>query len=245
MPSPASSAPSDPFIWRATPSRWWRTVSPCGPCARSSKQPFDVPGKKFLIELGDVLYARLFDLPAERLAAVADALGRSISAGDVQLWFRNGKRQALVAGTQAAGALPRPDGDFLMLVDGNLTASKANLELTKQVDYQVERRADGRLVGHVRVELRNDGAPGPINRSTTPTCCLRSGTSFAGDELRRTAARATAHRGQGRAVAARAPSGEAGDHRLLAAFGPGRDWPTRGWNSTSTTCGRCRSSPTY
>lgn len=127
------------------------------------KRPSDVPRKKFLIELGDVLFARLLDLPADKLPAVADAVGRSISAGDVQLWFRNANRQALLEGTDAAGTLPRTDGDFLMLVDSNMTASKANLELTKQVDYQVERRADGRLVGHVRVELRNGGAPGPIN----------------------------------------------------------------------------------
>jgi len=50
-----------------------------------------------------------------------------------------------------------------MVVDANLTASKANLEVTKQVDYRVERRADGCLVAQVRVETRNDGAESPIN----------------------------------------------------------------------------------
>lgn len=127
------------------------------------KQPPDVPRKKFLIELSEVLFDRLFNLPAEKLPAVADAVRRSISAGDIQLWFEDPQRQDLLAGTEAGGALGRTDDDFLMLVDANLTASKANLDTTKQVDYQVERRADGRLVGHLRVEVRNDGAASQIN----------------------------------------------------------------------------------
>ena len=127
------------------------------------KRPLDVPRKKFLIELSDVLFERLFDLPAEKLPAVADAMRRSIGAGDVQLWFRDADRQQLVAGTQVAGSLPTTRGDFLMVVDANMTASKANLEVTKQVDYKVERRSDGRLVAQVRVEIRNDGVESDIN----------------------------------------------------------------------------------
>lgn len=127
------------------------------------KVPLDVPRKKFLIELSDVLFDRLFNLPAEKLPAVADAVRSSISAGDIQLWFADARRQDLLAGTEAAGSLPRVDGDFLMVVDANMTASKANLEVTKVVDYRVERRADGRLVAHVRAEVRNDGESSGIN----------------------------------------------------------------------------------
>jgi hypothetical protein len=127
------------------------------------KVPLDVPRKKFLIELSDVLFDRLFNLPAEKLPAVADAMRRSLSAGDIQLWFADERRQGLLAGTQAAGGLPRVDGDFLMLVDSNMTGSKANLDLTKIVDYRVEQRADGRLVAQVQAELRNDGEPSGIN----------------------------------------------------------------------------------
>lgn len=127
------------------------------------KRPLDVPRKKFLIELSDVLFQQLFSLPAEKLPAVADAMRRSMGAGDVQLWFREADRQQLVAGTQTAGSLPTAEGDFLMLVDANMTGSKANLEVTKQVDYKVSRRADGRLVAQVRVEIRNDGAQSVIN----------------------------------------------------------------------------------
>ncbi len=127
------------------------------------KRPLDVPRKKFLIELADALFGRLFDLPADKLPAVADAVRRSVGAGDVQLWFRDPARQALLVTGDVAGTLPPPDADFLMIVDANMTASKANLATTKQVDYRVERRPDGRLVGHVRVEVRNEGEASPIN----------------------------------------------------------------------------------
>ena len=127
------------------------------------KVPLDVPRKKFLIELSDVLFDRLFNLPAEKLPAVADAVRRSISAGDIQLWFADAGRQDLLAGTEAAGSLPRAEGDFLMVVDSNMTGSKANLDVTKVIDYRVERRADGRLVAQVQTEVRNDGEASVIN----------------------------------------------------------------------------------
>ena len=129
------------------------------------KIPYDVPRKKFLIELSDVLFARLFDLSADQLPGVANAVQRSLSAGDMQLWFKDPARQSLLAGAEATGDLPDtpPASDFLMVVDANMTASKANLETTKQVDYTVERRADGRLVAHVKVLVRNDGVQSRIN----------------------------------------------------------------------------------
>lgn len=127
------------------------------------KLPRDQPRKKFLIELSTVVFDRLFDLPADKLPAVTDAVRRSIGAGDIQLWFADPTRQRELEGTVVAGQLPRTDGDMLMVVDANLTASKANLEVRKIVDYRVERDSEGRLVGHVRVEIRNDGVRSRIN----------------------------------------------------------------------------------
>lgn len=127
------------------------------------KKPQDVPRKKYLVELSNVLFERLFHLPAEKVPGVADAVRRSIGAGDFQLWFKEPARQEILAGTQVAGALPVVDGDFLMVVDANMTASKANLEITKRMDYTVSSDDDGRLVGRLRIELRNEGEESPIN----------------------------------------------------------------------------------
>jgi hypothetical protein len=127
------------------------------------KIPPDQPKKKFLIELADVLFGRLFSLPANKLPAVSDAVRRSLGTGDIQLWFKAPSRQQLVSGSTVAGSLPRTDWDFLMVVDANMAASKANLNVVKKVDYRVDRRSDGRLIAHLRVEVDNDGVKSSIN----------------------------------------------------------------------------------
>jgi hypothetical protein len=127
------------------------------------KRPQDVPRKKFLVELSTAVFDRLFSLPAAKLPAVTDAVRRSIGAGDIQLWFTDPTRQDLLAGTVVAGQLPRTDRDMLMVVDANLLAGKANLDVHKSVDYRVERDGEGRLVARVRVEIRNEGAKSPLN----------------------------------------------------------------------------------
>jgi hypothetical protein len=127
------------------------------------KRPLDQPRKKFLVELSTAVFDDVFHLPAAKLPAVTDAIRRSIGAGDLQLWFTDPARQQALTGTVVAGQLPRPAGDMLMVVDANMTASKANLALHKSVDYKVARDPQGRLVAHLRVEIRNDGPKSSIN----------------------------------------------------------------------------------
>lgn len=127
------------------------------------KVPLDQPRKKFLVELSTVMFDRLFQLPADRLPAVTGAVRRSIAAGDIQLWFVDPAWQQDIAGTAVTGALPRTDADFLMVVDANMVASKANIDVRKQVLYTVGRGSGGRLLGHVQVTLRDDGSKTLIN----------------------------------------------------------------------------------
>lgn len=121
------------------------------------KRPLDVPRKKFLVELSKEVFNRLFELAPQQLPAVADVLDKSVGAGDVQLWFADPKRQALLAGSAWSGALPEPRGDFLMVVDANLSASKANAELERDIDYEVHRDRDGVMWSELAIELRNEG----------------------------------------------------------------------------------------
>ena len=51
------------------------------------KRPQDTPRKKFLIELSDEVFHRLFSLSADKLPTVAQALGKAASAGDLQVYF--------------------------------------------------------------------------------------------------------------------------------------------------------------
>lgn len=125
------------------------------------KEPRDVPRKKFLIALAPTLFDRLLSLPVDRLPAVRAALDRSTAAGEVQVWFAREPWQRAVAGTVLSGELPRADGDFLMLVDTNMSGSKANLGLVKHVAYRV-RRADGRWRATLDVVVRNEAPEHPL-----------------------------------------------------------------------------------
>jgi hypothetical protein len=120
------------------------------------KRPLDQPRKKFLTALADALFQRLTHAPGDKMPAISNAVDRSVAAGDIQLWFSDPARQQKLAGMVVEGRLPKTDRDFLMLVDSNLTASKANLGLVKEVTYHVRRRDDGYLEARLEAVVRND-----------------------------------------------------------------------------------------
>ena len=127
------------------------------------KRPLDNPRKKFLIDLADEVFHRLFALPADKLPAVAEALGKAGGAGDVQIYFTDPALQAGVAGTVLDGALPSPGRDFLEIVESNLTAGKANAELVRDVTYSVRPGRDGRPAATLDIEYANNGLPSEVN----------------------------------------------------------------------------------
>ncbi|MGH8998548.1 MAG: DUF4012 domain-containing protein, partial [Acidimicrobiia bacterium] len=127
------------------------------------KRPLDTPRKRFLTRLSEEVFSRLFAVPADKVPAVVDALGAAGTAGDLQVYFARPQWQAAVAGTVLDGALPPAGGDYLRLVEANLTASKANMDLVRDIDYQVSPGPDGRLAARLRVEYRNEGPKTPIN----------------------------------------------------------------------------------
>lgn len=127
------------------------------------KRPLDVPRKRFLIELAKVMIARLFELPAEQVPLVARAVDRSVSAGDIQLWFADERRQRQLRGTAVEGRLPAPGHDVLAVVDANLSASKANLGLSKHIRYRVSRDPAGGLLARVTIVVENAAPPSPVN----------------------------------------------------------------------------------
>jgi hypothetical protein len=128
-----------------------------------TKRPRDEPRKRFLTELAATLFDRIFHLPADQVGRVGHAIERSVGAGDVQLWFADPARQHQLDGTVVSGSLPATGRDFLMLVDANMTASKANLGVVKTASYGVRRTGGGRLQGHLEITVRDDGDANGIN----------------------------------------------------------------------------------
>lgn len=127
------------------------------------KRPLDTPRKKFLIELSDEVFHRLFALSTDKLPAVAEAMGKAGSAGDLQVYFSDPALQAGVAGTVFDGALPVATGDFLALVDSNMTGSKANAQLVRTVTYTVRRGPDGLPSASLDIEYANNGPASELN----------------------------------------------------------------------------------
>lgn len=127
------------------------------------KRPLDQPRKKFLTALAKALFERLSHLPAKRVPGLIRAVDVSARAGDVQVWFADHALQRYVERTIAGGRLPDAAGDFLMLVDANLTASKANAALFKDVTYRVARARSGELRARLDVTVRNEGELTDIN----------------------------------------------------------------------------------
>ncbi|HEV3503917.1 MAG TPA: DUF4012 domain-containing protein, partial [Actinomycetes bacterium] len=129
------------------------------------KRPLDNPRKKFLQDLSAEVFNRLFSLPADKVPAVIDALGRSAAAGDIQAWFSRPDWLVDIGGTAIDGALPAIDegSDFLLVTEANMTASKANADLTRSFDYSVTKTDGGRLKATLRIEYRNDGPESIVN----------------------------------------------------------------------------------
>jgi hypothetical protein len=127
------------------------------------KRPLDVPRKRFLIELSEIVFDRVLSVSGDETPAVAAAVAEAVGAGDIQLWFRDEHHQERIEPLAVSGSLPTTDRDFLMLVDANLTIGKANADLVKDVEYVVRRNDDGQLEATLSMTVRNEGEETAIN----------------------------------------------------------------------------------
>ncbi len=130
------------------------------------KEPEDKPKHKFLDLLSQQILDRLLHLPPAKVGDIASVLSRAAGTGDIQAWFLDPAEQEAVNGTTWQGALPRTDGDFLMIADSNMWKSKANKDLVRDVHYTVDRGKDGAFVGHVHAVYSNNGPPQPVVNPT-------------------------------------------------------------------------------
>jgi hypothetical protein len=128
------------------------------------KRPLDTPRKKFIIELAHEVVDRILSLQAGQVPEVARIMDAAVGRGDLQVWFADAARQSQLDGTMIAGALPRVgDGDFLSVVEFNTSASKANAQLLRTINYSVSPGDDGALVASLTIHYVNRGAATAIN----------------------------------------------------------------------------------
>jgi len=77
-------------------------------------------------------------LPLSRYPELADVITKSISRGDILMYFANPGRQAVATSLGADGSIKQVNGDYLMVVDANLAAFKSDAVMSKRISYSVK-----------------------------------------------------------------------------------------------------------
>jgi hypothetical protein len=101
--------------------------------------------KNAVVSLAAELVRRVTHLNEAQLQPTLAALSGSANEKHVQVWFDDQAAQAAIVDVGWSGAIAPPAGttDLLAVSNGVIKPSKANLGVTKTLDYQVRLGADG------------------------------------------------------------------------------------------------------
>jgi len=106
--------------------------------------------KTFLSLLSAKLLEKVFKLDAEGLVRLAQVAGRSLSEKHLLLFLPKSEISSLLAARGWDGGMRQEKGDYLMVVDANVGATKANYYVKRSLNYAV-RNIDRR--GTLEAEL--------------------------------------------------------------------------------------------
>lgn len=111
--------------------------------------------KEIINDLIAALKEKLMHLPLSRYPELADVITKSITRGDILLYFPNPGRQALASSLGADGSIKQVGGDYLMVVDANLAAFKSDAVMSKKISYKLKQ--EEALQSTVSLSYRHDG----------------------------------------------------------------------------------------
>ncbi len=116
--------------------------------------------KKFLSAVAAPLVERVTALPASRWPALITALGDATRTRHLQVYFDSHAAQKQMVAYGWSGTVnPRSGGDFMMEVESNFGATKANHFIQRSYDVQLS-VVNQQLVHHMTVTLKNTTPPG-------------------------------------------------------------------------------------
>jgi sortase (surface protein transpeptidase) len=126
--------------------------------------PNEQSRKGFITALFGMLAERLEQLPSERSADLAQVLEWAFLGQNAQVWLADERAQQAVASVGWDGRMLSTGGDYLFAVSANVSGNsfggfKINRLVKQALAYDVTEDADGRLVGHATLTLRNGGMP--------------------------------------------------------------------------------------
>jgi Protein of unknown function (DUF4012) len=126
--------------------------------------PQSIRGKQFIGILAGHILGRLNALSPGAWVRVGEAVASAVSHGDLLVNFRDPARQRLIQAAGASHSVTPGTGDYLYLVDTNLSYNKINPFVHLQTSYDVRIRPDRWLDAHLVIRVQNVPAPPAIAR---------------------------------------------------------------------------------
>jgi UDP-N-acetylmuramyl pentapeptide phosphotransferase/UDP-N-acetylglucosamine-1-phosphate transferase len=135
-------------------------------------QGLNLERKDFLGDVAQRAVDRATDGDLGRPAAIGKELGGAAHDGHISLWFVDKSEQRIARLLDIAGAVPRPEGDSLLVVDVNGAGNKLDYYLDRTVDYRIEITPDdqmrrARVSGEVAVGLTNTAPASGLPRAVS------------------------------------------------------------------------------
>jgi hypothetical protein len=100
-------------------------------------------GKEALPTIAKVIIARVLDQPASKWPKLFSTLRQEAAGRHIQAYLHSPELGRAVASARYDGAILPGSDDYLMVVDGNVGATKSDYYMTKSADIKVELPASG------------------------------------------------------------------------------------------------------
>jgi len=126
------------------------------------------PGKEFLPPFGKLMMDSLLQAPLAQLPPLSNALNRGAHEKHVALYFHDAQLQTLVDGAGYGGRLARPLSDSLLVDDANLSGTKGDLFVKRDMHLSVTVNADGSVKDELVLNYRNPKVSSPADRNLVP-----------------------------------------------------------------------------
>ncbi|MCX6795672.1 MAG: DUF4012 domain-containing protein [Candidatus Falkowbacteria bacterium] len=118
-------------------------------------------GKKPKKIIGDLTAKILSELPKkidrENIAKILTLTERSLDQKQLMFNFSDPKLQAEVERRSWAGRQEKTTGDYLMVVDSNISGGKSDYRVTERIEQSTEIQADGRILNRVKITKNHSG----------------------------------------------------------------------------------------
>ncbi|MFZ4648491.1 MAG: DUF4012 domain-containing protein [Patescibacteria group bacterium] len=121
-------------------------------------------GKKPKKIIGDLTAKILLELPKkidrENVVKLFSLLEQSLSQKQLMFNFNDETLQAEVERRNFAGRQEKTAGDYLMVVNSNISGGKSDYKITEKIEQTAEIKSDGRILNTVKITRKHNGLKG-------------------------------------------------------------------------------------